>query len=913
MISIKRMCLAVGLAFCVSNAAQADEKSPQEQWLELKSISTVCSEEGTLIVETFAKEFLPNAYGRYEKARDAAKNLNQTFNENFPEPVSTISDTYAVCERLIGRLHTATAEYRRQKDELAHLYFRHKAGVITSEELAKLDEEQQKIEIVKIDFLDTPYDIKKLGGAQSEFAEMLMPETFAQYQLFVKERAQCVRLFVELCKVREKISAPFDQVFLSVRQKAEWLGREADALTAVYNEQYLSNRIGDAPPEELAKVDQEKAAALKDLVESVPTMLREVVANPIKVICDSMVAIPGRTFKMGRTEVTQAMWRLVMGDNPSHFKGANLPVENMSWDDCQRFIQKLNAMSKNVKFRLPTKEEWEYCCRAGGTGYWGKRANGQEGPIDVMGWHLFNSSEKTHPVAQKEPNAWGLYDMHGNVSELTSEENHHGWGGYCDADPFDCRADHSTGFYGDKCKYLGFRLVCEDRTLDAPHKQKPKSAGEKPQTTENKPQSAQSVPNHTAAVLIEPQTMVMTAFEIFDKIKGSLPKDQCETSEEIIALAKKLHVEELSWFAVSFTEFPNQIQAITIGYPYPLEPVMTSITKMIDEEFEEIEIDGASEAYEVEGNITVAKVGDVVILAMTRDAVEKHVERIAKDKAAVAYAGLAPSKTGILTFKMSSMGEVMQADDGDGQVLTAINEIISVDERILKECGALTFRLTTEGATIALEAGSVEDATTIKTALDNAIPNVKTVYEQNRSELVAIPEGKRLVPAVDAAVKSLACTQQDKTVTLSIKVDVLKLAKAYVQTAENKPVQPETSKPQFVESKPVQSTSSKPQPVENKPAQPAANKPQPVTPSPARQQIVQPQPLPGGNGWVPGAYVDEVQANGSVIRVWKPGHYETGNTTQPRTPNPVQFKFQQKLDKKIQKHDKKIQRKLRKL
>ncbi|MGN0843658.1 MAG: formylglycine-generating enzyme family protein, partial [Kiritimatiellia bacterium] len=129
--------------------------------------------------------------------------------------------------------------------------------------------------------------------------------------------------------------------------------------------------------------------------------------------------IPGRDFMMGRTEVTQAQWESIMGNNPSENKGPDLPVENVSWNDCQEFIKKLNAKT-GKKFRLPTEEEWEYACRAGGTGDWGKRANGEEGPLDAMGWYGDNSDDHTHPVGQKEPNAFGLYDMHGNVWEWTA-------------------------------------------------------------------------------------------------------------------------------------------------------------------------------------------------------------------------------------------------------------------------------------------------------------------------------------------------------------------------------------------------------------------------------------------------------------------------------------------------------------
>ncbi len=139
-----------------------------------------------------------------------------------------------------------------------------------------------------------------------------------------------------------------------------------------------------------------------------------------------MIAIPGKDYRMQRTEVTQMQWEKVMGDNPSYFKGPDRPVENVSWDDCQKFIKRVSALD-GVPYRLPTAAEWEYACRAGSTGDWGKRKNGEEGPLDVMGWYEDNSGGTTHPVAQKEPNAWGLYDMHGNVWEWCADQDE--WGG----------------------------------------------------------------------------------------------------------------------------------------------------------------------------------------------------------------------------------------------------------------------------------------------------------------------------------------------------------------------------------------------------------------------------------------------------------------------------------------------------
>ncbi|MDQ0291904.1 formylglycine-generating enzyme family protein [Oligosphaera ethanolica] len=115
-------------------------------------------------------------------------------------------------------------------------------------------------------------------------------------------------------------------------------------------------------------------------------------------------------FYLGKYEVTQAQWQAVMGWNPSECKGATLPVECVSWDDCQEFIEKLNSKGIGT-FRLPTEAEWEYACRAGTTDDFAKN-------LDEIAWYNENSGDTTHPVGTKKANPWGLYDMHGNVSEF---------------------------------------------------------------------------------------------------------------------------------------------------------------------------------------------------------------------------------------------------------------------------------------------------------------------------------------------------------------------------------------------------------------------------------------------------------------------------------------------------------------
>ncbi|HWA86805.1 MAG TPA: formylglycine-generating enzyme family protein, partial [Opitutus sp.] len=144
---------------------------------------------------------------------------------------------------------------------------------------------------------------------------------------------------------------------------------------------------------------------------------------------------------IGRTELTQAQWRELM-DNisvPSLFKGSDRPVERVSWVLATEFCRKLDErehaagrVPAGYEYTLPTEAQWEYACRAGTTGSFA-------GDIDEMGWTVANSGGQTHPVAQKRPNAWGLYDMHGNVGEWCVDGLH----GYPGGAVNDLRGDYS--------------------------------------------------------------------------------------------------------------------------------------------------------------------------------------------------------------------------------------------------------------------------------------------------------------------------------------------------------------------------------------------------------------------------------------------------------------------------------------
>jgi formylglycine-generating enzyme required for sulfatase activity len=184
-------------------------------------------------------------------------------------------------------------------------------------------------------------------------------------------------------------------------------------------------------------------------------------------------------FYMQTTEVTQGQWREVMGNNPSVFVrcGSDCPVDNVYWGEAMEFIDRLNRLEGTTKYRLPTEAEWEFACRAGSTqmGAFGGNLN----KLGDYGWYKDNSEGTTHPVAMLNPNTWGLYDMHGNVSEWCSD-----WfGPYPTRDVTDPQgpysgkfrvarggnwffparssraADRNENLPGDRSEYTGFRVV----------------------------------------------------------------------------------------------------------------------------------------------------------------------------------------------------------------------------------------------------------------------------------------------------------------------------------------------------------------------------------------------------------------------------------------------------------------------
>ncbi|MBL7828084.1 MAG: SUMF1/EgtB/PvdO family nonheme iron enzyme [Saprospiraceae bacterium] len=239
------------------------------------------------------------------------------------------------------------------------------------------------------------------------------------------------------------------------------------------------------------KKREAEAAAKKKEAEDAERKKREAEESERKKqALPDMVFVKGGTFKMGgkfdatlsdfeigKYPVTQKFWKEIMGSNPSYFKGDDLPMENVSWDDCQVFLNKLNALHPNHNYRLPTEAEWEFAARGGVHSKGFEYAGSND--LEEVGWYDKNSGSSTNPIGQKKVNELGIHDMSGNVWEWchdwygdypTSPQNNPQGptsgsyrvrrGGSWDDFPALCRVARRSYWIPDNRRnYLGFRLA----------------------------------------------------------------------------------------------------------------------------------------------------------------------------------------------------------------------------------------------------------------------------------------------------------------------------------------------------------------------------------------------------------------------------------------------------------------------
>lgn len=192
--------------------------------------------------------------------------------------------------------------------------------------------------------------------------------------------------------------------------------------------------------------------------------------------CEMAISKP---FYLGKYPVTQKEWKDLMASDPSCFEGDDRPVECVSLNDVQEFVRRLNSKEGDGKYRLPTEDEWEYACRAGTASRYS--FGDADSELDGYAWYYRNSGHETHPVGQKKPNPWGLYDMHGNVWEWCHDRYYgiyensladaSSWvtgsisgpvlrGGSWVNYPKKCRSSYRINFHPNYGHYsLGFRLL----------------------------------------------------------------------------------------------------------------------------------------------------------------------------------------------------------------------------------------------------------------------------------------------------------------------------------------------------------------------------------------------------------------------------------------------------------------------
>lgn len=303
-----------------------------------------------------------------------------------------------------------------------------------------------------------------------EFARQYTPESQVVFERFRKDCEEAEKLRASLVEDLRVMNRPLydDAGWWALSRKISALEARESEWAAFIQDAFLSHMAGLTDAEKLGNADAELA---KKTVAWENGALKDLLKNSVADFSvPAVVKIPGKPYAFGKYEVTQAQYQAVTGENPSRLKGSSLPVTNVFYKEASEFCRKLTEreraagrISENQEYRLPTKAEWEHACRAGTT----TRFDSEE-DLARAAWYKGNSGGRPCPVGMKEPNAFGLCDMHGNVGEWI--HNNSAWhlflgGTYFNSaeDEFKrCQVPVELGSFGYRYANVGFRVVLDD-------------------------------------------------------------------------------------------------------------------------------------------------------------------------------------------------------------------------------------------------------------------------------------------------------------------------------------------------------------------------------------------------------------------------------------------------------------------